>query len=109
MDTTNHNEQPEVQPVERPSLKSMLAAEIREVAEAGMYLSNQIKTAKTSAKRNYYKKKLKKNSMYAAELILYAEKMTEAERNRITDEADTATPDQIDLSVQQTSVEDTLP
>ena len=61
--------------IEQPGLLDVLGAELKALAMVGLELKAKINTAKTTPKKRLYEKKLKKNSIKAAEIILYLERV----------------------------------
>lgn len=70
-DETTH----EITQTEKPGLVDILGAELRALAMEEMSLRKKLDTAKTTPKKNLLKKKIKKNSKKAAEIVLYLERI----------------------------------
>ena len=62
-------------------VKDALIAEIKEKAEISQEYYNKIRTAKTNAKAQHYKKKLAEHNNVLADLIISLDKLNNSEYN----------------------------
>lgn len=60
-------------------VKTALIEEFKELAANAVNFKNKIETARTFAKKEIYKKKLKKNNIKAAEILAALQKVANAE------------------------------
>ena len=58
------------------AIKTATKIEIKEAMQRSKEFQDKIKSAKTSTKRDFYKKKLAKNNMMAMKLLVALEQMT---------------------------------
>lgn len=64
----------------KPTLNQILEAEIRDLAHNAVVLKREIDTAKTSYKKKYFSRKLKKNNDEAVKLLMALEKLQQLKR-----------------------------
>jgi len=68
--------------VTSPSIRDFVQQEALSLMTQSVTLNNQIKTAKTNYKKEYFLKKLKKNNKKALQMVTALTRMTEAKKAR---------------------------